>query len=335
MKCRLEQSGALFHRLQIEIAPVDLIPFQEKIINNLIGIYKTQNPTANSPTEQEIKQKFLRQIERTVQAQASQAFYEKALELNNLKAATEPDLKFGKYGLGASLQFSAEFEIIPNIRSIDTGGIFFNPQKVPVTEAQIDLAIQEFLKKISAHGKPNTTEAELPQITDSLVETTFKNIDSAIKSVENLRLLLREQIQDVQNEITFKNEKSRIFDELIRLNVFEVPQKLVEKQYESLVRVNKLKQKSPPDSLRLKETAKNLVRLKYIFEWLLENFKLTCDRQDLEAWIAKQARRINQDQNHVRVQLQNPEAQRLAVAEILEDKLMLMFEKKQGFKASS
>ena len=133
----------------------------------------------------------------------------------------------------------------------------------------------------------SVSTAKEPELNDDFVKNRF-----SIESVEEFKKVLRKEIEDSYKNISKNYLKSNLLEYLSNNIKFDLPETIVKRQIESLLKRKKDKAadiEEGESDTKIKEEAQNSVRLGLILSKVAENNKITLEEREVMMAITERA----------------------------------------------
>ncbi|MBD3646436.1 MAG: trigger factor, partial [Pseudomonadales bacterium] len=142
MQVTLEETGNLERKMRISV-PADQIETKiEAKLKQTAGQVRIKGFRPGKVPIREVKRRFGDEIRQEVSSEVMQTSFSEALQQENVSPAGAPRIEDVSMESGKDLEFTAIFEVFPEIKPADTGEIEVERPVAEVTEADIDKMIE-------------------------------------------------------------------------------------------------------------------------------------------------------------------------------------------------
>ena len=172
-----------------------------------------------------VEKKFVKEAEEEVLKTLIPEAYHQSVATHKVAPVTLPSISEIKLERGKKLTFQAEFEKAPEIQVKNYKGLKIKKISAEVKPDEIEKGIQSLLEA-KAELLP---EKKCPDLDDAFAQGFGKS------SVEELREAVRKDVASYKAQESVSKMREELFEKLLSLSSFSVPERLVERQKQHLM----------------------------------------------------------------------------------------------------
>lgn len=152
------------------------------------------------------------------------ASFREAISQQQLRIAGDPVFQRDTHSRGQDVQYTAIFEVYPQVARLDISGEKVERPAVTVTDADIERTIQSLREQRRAEKEGG--ESVVPEIDEAFVHS----LGVASGSVDQLRAEVRANLERERDGRVRVRVRDQVFDVLLSVNPIDVPAALVEEE---------------------------------------------------------------------------------------------------------
>lgn len=253
-----------------------------------------------------------------------QASFHEAVSQQGLRIAGDPTFQRGMHLRGQDVQYTAIFEVYPQVARLEISGAPVERPMVSVTDADVERTIQSLREQRRVQNEAG--EPVLPAVDEAFV----RSLGVASGSVDQLRAEVRANLERERNERARTRVRDQVFDVLLSVNSIEVPAALVEEEAARVmsstrdmlasqgIPVNRL----PDDVSAFRDSARRRVALGLIVAELVRTRGMRPDPGRVRARVEMLAQGYESPKEFIDWHYAEPGRLRDVEAQILEDQVV-------------
>lgn len=246
-----------------------------------------------------VEKKFMKEAEEEVLKSLVPEAYHSSVATHKVAPVTLPSISEIKLQRGKKLTFQAEFEKAPEVGLKNYKGLKIKKVSIEVKTDEAENALQLLLK---SRGEP------APELDDAFAQSFGKS------SVQELKEAVQKDLANYKNQESMAQMREELFEKLLAMNSFSVPEGLVEKQKQHLLDQlhNQALRSGMPDSQwesekgrfeeETKVKAKRQVELYFILQKISEREGIEADEMEVERRIQRlvaESKRTSEEVRHI------------------------------------
>ncbi len=254
---------------------------------------------------------------------------QQAVKDHNINPSDQPEIKVEQGDEEKDFIFSASFEAQPTFELVDNEKISFEQLVIKADEG----ALTKTLENLLSSQKEKDKEAKLD---DNLAKLY------GAKDLDDLKEKIKETFERDQNELSWVYTKRQILDQLEALYQFELPQRLVKKEFERIWQqaLKEIEAEGTTDKDNLKEQrelyqklAERRIKLGFIVASMTKEYNISLSKEEINQVVYQELMRYPNDAKKIIDYYQNnPAAVHDLTAPQLEDKVITHISKEAKVK---
>lgn len=195
-------------------------------------------------------------------------------------------------------------------------------------DKEISVTFPEAYGASDLAGKDATFDVSIKKVecADELVINDEAAQKLGVESIEKLKELIKSQLEHRYGSVTRQKVKRQILDLLAKDYDFELPEKLVEQEYENVkshFKSNSEEKLTKAEEKEYKDIAIRRVRLGLLISTIAEESKIEVNKDELQKAMFQQIQNYpGHEKEMLKIFQKNPEAMNSLKAPILEDKVI-------------
>jgi FKBP-type peptidyl-prolyl cis-trans isomerase (trigger factor) len=321
MQVSIEATGAIGRRMTVAL-PADR--FESEYNARIQRLGRSARLPGFRPGKAPLKlveAQFGGKISDEVLGELMRASFNEAVSQHGLRLAGDPTFQRGMHLRGQDVQYTAIFEIYPQVSQLDIAGQKIEKLIVSITDADVERTIQSLReqRRMTREGG----ETVLPEIDEGFA----RSLGVASGSVEQLRSEVRANLERERNERVRVHIRDQVFDALLRVNPIEVPEMLVAEEARRVMLATRdmlVSQGVPPDRLpddssAFRDSARRRVALGIVVAELVRARGMRPDPARVRARVEALSQGYESPQEFIDWHFAEPGRLRDVEAQVLED----------------
>lgn len=247
-----------------------------------------------------------------------------AFRQEQLRPAGYPSIESLKEGEGQPLEFTAAFEIYPEVPAPSLNGVTLEKLVVSVTDSDIERVIEQMRKQHPGEG------GALPEVNDDFA----KLLGVTEGGLETLRTQIKKHMEQELERVIKSKLKEQVIEKLLERQPLELPKGLIEEEAQQLEREfveSMAKSKQDAEKLpalpeeakqQIQKTATQRVTMGLLYQALIKEHDIKVDEDRVRAYIDQFAQSFENSPNIMEMLYKDKQITSRIRSQILEEQVV-------------